>query len=335
MKHWLFIGVLVMVALGVFFALGSEPLSHGKEKRIGMLVASDIRMTKVEGLKAGLANYGYLEGENIHLIVKNAGNDLDLLPQYAKEFVNENVDVIVTTGTYETLAAKEATAKAQLPVVFVGLGCSVEMGIVKDSVNPGCNVTGVDSHYVELSGKRLEYLKRLKPSIQRVLVLYNPKSTPIGPSARYLYEAADKLAIQLKLVPTANSHEVKAALGENREQADAVLLMCSLLFEIMTDYLTEWSIAEKVPVMGVSEQQAEKGILASYGLPYMEEGRQAARIVGNVLRKQNPANIPVESPARLEFYLNVKSAKQLGIEVNPSELPFITKYIEGTAAKGK
>ncbi|SDF42289.1 ABC transporter substrate-binding protein [Sporolituus thermophilus] len=328
MRIFAWFGLAATVIIMMVFYFAGQGASANQPKKIGVLVASDLRLPKLEGLRVGLPHYGFVEGKDVSIIVKNAGNNVSLLPKLAKELVTDKVDVIVTTGTFETFAAKEATEAVQVPVVFVGVGCSVEMGIVKDTVNPGCNVTGVDSHYVQLSGKRLEYLKRLVPEIRQVLVLYNPHSTPIGPSAAYLYEAAEKFNVTMKLISVTTSQEVMAALEKEKGWTDGVLLMCSLLFEAMSECLADWSIAEKIPVMGVSEQQTQKGLLASYGLPYKEEGRQAARIVSNILRNQEPANIPVESPARLEFHLNTRTAKKLGIQINHSTLPFVTKYIE-------
>lgn len=327
----LMLGLITCITLLVIALQWSEgALAPVRQKKIGVLVASDLRMSKVSGLQEGLPHYNLTPNQNVSLILKNARDDLSELPRLAQELVNENVDVIVTTGTFETFTAKEALGERKTPVVFIGVGCSVEMGLVRDTVNPGCNITGVDSHYVQLSGKRLEYLKRLAPSIKQVMVLYNPLSTPIGPSAVYLYEAADKLNVQLNLQQATTPAEVREILAKSQlEGNDAVMLMCSLLFEQMTEELAQWGKNQGIPVMGVSEQQTEKGLLASYGLPYKEEGRQAARIVSNVLRKKDPADIPIESPAKLDFYLNVETAKSIGIPLNRPQLPFVTQYIEG------
>lgn len=298
-------------------------------KKIGVLIASDLRLQKVEGLRAELPHYGLLEAKNIEIIEKNAKDNLPSLSQLARELVAEDVDTIVATGTFETFAARDAVGDRKIPIVFIGVGCSVEMGLVQNTVNPGCNITGVDSHYVQLSGKRLEYLKRISPNIQRVLVLYNPHSTPIGPSAVYLYEAAEKLGVQLTLKSVDTQAQVLEVLQTvNKVEYGGVMLMCSLLFELMTEQVAQWSVTAGIPVMGVNEQQTVKGLLASYGLPYREEGKQAARIISNVLRNKNAADIPIEFPAKLEFYLNVDTAVKLGLPIDRASLPFVTHYIE-------
>lgn len=327
---WLvFMVISIGLILGQFTGHSVVPASS---KKIGVLIASDLRLLKVEGLREGLPQYGLVEGKNVEIIVKNAKDNLAILPQLAQELVAADVDVIVTTGTFETFAARDVVGERKIPLIFVGVGCSVEMGLVQDIVSPGCNITGVDSHYVQLSGKRLEYLKRLSPAIKRVLVLYNPRSTPIGPSAIYLYEAAEKLGVELTLTPVATQEQVIATLQTvNKEEYGGIMLMCSLLFESMTEQITKWSIAATVPVMGVSEQQTAKGLLASYGLPYKEEGKQGARIVSSVLRNKNAADTPIESPAKLEFYLNVDTARKLGLPIDRASLPFVTHYIEAAS----
>ena len=297
-----------------------------KAYKIGVLTVNDERLAKIEGMKEGLKQYG-LSNNDVDIIVKNASGDINMLDHLSEELVNIGVDTIITTGTSETAAAKKATMDKEIPVAFIGVGCTVELDLVKDNISTACNITGVDSHYVQLSGKRLEFLKRLVPSTENVLVLYNPETTPFGPSSEFLYDAAKKLNIQLDIVPVTSHKEVIEILNEKGDSVDGVMLMCSLLFESIIDTIVDITLEKQIPVMGVTDKQVEKGVLAFYGSTTYNEGKQAARIVANVLKGQDPKIIPIESPEQLELYINLDTARQLGIDIETPDMPFVDHFV--------
>lgn len=321
--------LLVILAVTPMFMTFSQLSDNSQPKvmyKIGVLTATKDRLSKIKGLTEGLKEFGFSQ-ENLKIIVKNAHGQVDKLEDLADELVASQVDVIITTAGFETQAAKRATIDQEIPVVFVGVGCTVELGLVNGNISTECNITGVDSHYVELSGKRLEYLKRLVPNTEQVLILYNPNTTPFGPSSKFLYEAADKLDITLDLVPVINQGEVLQALNEKSKNADGIMLMCSLLFESMTDSIVEIALEKKLPVMGVIDRQVKKGILAFYGSTSYSEGKQSARIVANILKGQDPRVIPIEAPDKLELHVNIDTAKKLGIDMDPVQMPFVDHFI--------
>ncbi len=324
---FLFLMILAITPMFITFSQLSEdtPKSDTMYK-IGVLTATKDRLTKIDGIQEGLNQFGFSQ-DNIEMIIKNANGDAHRLEALAEELVASEVDVIIATSGLETQAAKNATKEKEIPVVFVGVGCSVELGLVNGNISTECNITGVDSHYVQLSGKRLEYLKRLVPNTKQVLILYNPNSTPFGPSSKFLYEAADKLNITLDLVPVVNKEEVLQALNEKSENVDGIMLMCSLLFESMTDSIVEIALDKKLPVMGIIDRQVEAGILAFYGSTSYSEGKQSARIVANILKGQDPRVIPIEAPDKLELHVNIDTAKKLDINIEPGQMPFVDQFV--------
>lgn len=297
--------------------------------KIGVISATDGRLEKVNAMIEGLYSYGYNE-EDLEIIINNADGDKEKLDSLAQDLVKKDVDVIITTGTFETSAAKKYADDKNIPIVFIGVSCTVELGYIDDIISPGCNITGVDSHYVRLSGKRLEFLKRIVPDIEDVLILYNPQTTPFGPSSKFLYEAADKLQIELELIPVTNKDEIIEAISKNHDKFDGIMLMCSLLFESTIQDIVDASFEYKIPVMGVNDSQVEKGMLAFYGSTNYNEGFQSARLVANVLEGQDPKIIPIESPENLELHINVDTAKALGIEIDYSKMTFVDKFIKKT-----
>lgn len=301
----------------------SEDINN--KSKVGVILSSSSGSSKVDGMIRGLEQYGYSRDE-LEIIIKNSNGDREKIESLSKELVEKKVDIIITTGAFETKAVKEITE--DIPVIFIGVGCSVELGYVKNNIATESNITGVDSHYVQLSGKRLEFLKRIIPETKKVLILYNPIITPFGPSSEIFYEAARKLEIELEIVSVDSKDEIISELEKNKDEVDGVMLMCNFLLDSSIDSIVEVSLENKIPIMGLNDYQVEKGILGFYGSTNNNEGIQAARLVANVLKGQDTTNIPIETPEKLEFHLNLNTAKALGIEIEESDLIFIDKYIK-------
>ncbi len=329
-KNKVYILLLLIVLATIYLIKINTIRSMSQQERykIGVLVVSDNRIKKIEGLEKGLKQYNFQDGE-IQTIIKNAKEDVSLLEDLTKELIEEDVDIIVTTGIQESLAAKDAIGDKNIPIVFIGVGCSVELGLIKDNIEPYYNITGIDSHYVRLSGKRIEYLKKLVPHTNKVLVLYNPSITPFGPSSKVLLEAADKLDVELIIEEINNGEEIIDKLEVNKDKVDGAILMCSLYKDTTLDNIVNFIVESKLPVLGVNELQVERGMLAFYGITTYNEGIQASRMVANILRGQNPTQIPIETPENLELHINVETAKLLGIKIDKDELIFVDKFIQG------
>lgn len=329
-KSKIYILLLATILSIIYFVkINTIATSVKKQKyKIGVLMASDNRIRKIEGLEKGLRQYNFKDAE-IETIIRNAKEDKSVLENLTKELIAENVDVIVTTGIQETIAAKSALGDRDIPVVFIGVGCSVELGLVKDNISPACNVTGIDSHYVQLSGKRMEYLKKLVPDLKKVLILYNPSITPFDPSSKFLIDAAESLQVDIIIKETNNGEEILTALEENKNNVDGAILMCSLYRNSTIDSIVDFIIENKLPVLGVDELQVERGMLAFYGITTYDEGIQASRMVANLLKGQSANKIPIETPENLELHVNTETARLLGIEINKSELLFVDKFIQG------
>lgn len=317
-------GLMLLMAASITFfaslAVGCQPLSSGEPPlRVGILIASDIRESKIQGLTDGLERYGFYRDQNLQLIIRNAQDQPDRLPGLARELVELKPDLIVATGASEALAAQKATRERPVPIIFVGVGLPQELGLVESLAHPGGHITGVDNYYVELSGKRLEHFHRLLPEVRRITVIYDPRVTPSEVGLQRVRDVAGQLGIAIQSVQvTSREDVVRVISGLDRQKVDGAMLLCSLLFELTTDEIHRASIASGIPVLGVSEDQTRAGLLASYGMPYYAEGVQASRLVAKVLRGQDPGLIPVESPARVEFVVNLETAARLGLRLDPA-----------------
>ncbi|GAW92011.1 ABC transporter substrate-binding protein [Calderihabitans maritimus] len=317
---------LTMIALLVILVV-SMALTDNEEKkpvfRVGVLVSGDARLAKLSGLKEGLKTYGYYEGENVHFIVKNARYSRERVFPMARELVALHPDVIVAAGGIEAEAAKLATEKTEIPVVFMGVASSVETGLVKSLRNPGANITGVDNFHVELTGKRLEFLQKLLPEVRKVIILYDPIVRPTPFSLQKAQEVAEKLGILPHLVAVNSRQELGKILSPvNNHEVDAILILPSFNLESATHQLVEFSFQKKIPVIGVYAEEVEQGYLASYGVSFHSQGFQAARLVAKVLRGQDPAGIPVELPEDLRLVVNLSTARVLGLNISPFGLSY-------------
>lgn len=332
------ISVLVfLLGVGLALVFGSSSLgaNHREPQIVGVLLASDVRTPRLNGIKDGLRRYGFVEGKDIQYIVENAQQDPEVLPQLANSLVEAKADVIVAAGESEALAAKEATAASKTPVVFVGVGFPVELTLVASYASTGNNITGLDNNYLQLSGKRLEYFQRLLPELRKIAVLYDPRVSPAKITLTYLDKISKQLSLQIQPIPVGNREEVVNTIRNlNRNEVDGVMLLCSLLLESITDAIEPIAMEKGLPVMGLSEDQTEKGLLASYGMPYYQQGIQAARLVAKVLRGQEPNTIPVEPPTNVQFVVNLDTARKLGLELDQQGLACVNRFV-GRAGSGK
>jgi putative ABC transport system substrate-binding protein len=325
------IGVALILAM-LLSGCNLQPDSGTSEpRRVGVLVGTDFRLAKLEGLLDSLPAYGYTPGNNIELIVKNAkGCNQDLL-SLAKELVAEGVEVILTTGRVETEAAKKAVQVDNPPILFMGLTGIQEEGLVKDLLRPREGLTGIHNDHAALSGKRLELLVKLVPQIKRVLVLYDPNVVPTIEALAAVREAAVKLEVTIEEVPVSDAADIAWALQEQGPRADGILLLPSVFLESEGAHtLVPLALEQGLPVMGVEHGEEEKGFFAVFGITPYDQGFQAARILAKILAGQTPGDIPVEPPAVLKLTVNLDVAEQLGLALDPSMLGYAdVLYREG------
>jgi putative tryptophan/tyrosine transport system substrate-binding protein len=321
---------VLLITIIIFFSLFSFSQTNAVEpkKTIGVLISSDFRIPKVEGVKKGLEEYRLIEGETVNYVVKNANLNYDLLPSLAEELVKEHPDLIFVTGESEAIAAQHAAQSAQIPIVFVGVGSAKEMGLIESYNSPGKNITGIENYYPVLSAKRLEYFQRLLPKVKNIAVMYDSRITPAKPTLNFLTETAHKLNLSIEAIPVTSEEEIIQEIKAfDPQKVDGVMFLCSQLLESVTAKVSPLALEKRIPIMGVSEEQTRNGLLASYGMPYYEQGLQASRLIAKVLHGENAANIPVESPAKVEFILNMETAKKLGLTLDPAGLTCVTKFV--------
>jgi putative ABC transport system substrate-binding protein len=301
-----------------FFALAQQPK---KIPRIGFLNAlfPTTNPARIEAFRQGLRDVGYVEGKNIIIDYRYAERKVDRLPALAAELVHLKVDVIVTSASQETRAAKEATNT--IPIVMINEGDPVATGFVASLARPGGNITGLSTLSPELSGKRLELLKEILPKLSRVAVLGSSTSPDNTDTLRELETAAQELKIKLQYLDVLNPNDIETAFrAAGKEGADAVIVLSNSMLTSQRRQIIDLAVKSRLPASYARPEFVESGGLMTYGVSLIDNSRRAASYVDKILNGANPADLPVEQPTKFELVINLKTAKQIGLIIPPNVL---------------
>lgn len=316
-------GRLRALVPAVFLVLASIPSGYPftaervRAVKIGVLTPVWGATPQVMGLRDGLEELGYREDEHFVIGVRFTQGNLSRLPAAARSLVAMAPDLIVAHDA-AALPLKRATTK--IPIVFVGVTDPVDSGVVKSFAHPGGNITGVSDRELQLGQKRLEVFAQLVPGLKRVLFLYDPQHAYSSAGARVYRDAARRLGIELIEQTIETEAEAQAFLGRLRkDDVDGILRPPSASLNI-PGFILEASAREGIPTMFNGSFWVEQGALASYGPNEYASGRQAARLVDRILKGATPAEVPVELNDRIEFVINLKVSKALGLKVAPEML---------------
>jgi putative ABC transport system substrate-binding protein len=311
-------GLAIVVTLTVCGAVAhAQPV---KVVRIGFLgpTSAASNASRMEALRAGLRDLGYLEGKNLVIESRWAEGKFDRLPELAAELVRLNVDVILTAGTPGIRAAKNATTT--IPVVMVTSGDPVAFGFVASLARPGGNITGSSNFSPELSAKRIELLKEILPRTQRIGVLFNPDNSINERNLPAMEQTAKSLKVGLQRFEVRSADEFKNAFSAmSKQRVDAVALPEDDFLNANQNQIVELAAKHRLPSVG-REVFAEAGGLIGYGVNIIDLYRRAAIFVDKILKGAKPADLPVEQPMKFEFVINLKTAKQIGVTIPQSVL---------------
>ncbi|MBI3066262.1 MAG: ABC transporter substrate-binding protein [Deltaproteobacteria bacterium] len=303
-----------------------------KVYRIGYLSLSDpgSESTRAEGIRLALRERGYVEGQNIAIEYRYSEGKLDRAPEIAAELVRLKVDVIVVGGgTPWVQAAKNATKT--IPIVMTGYGRDpVEAGLVESLARPGGNITGITLLARELGGKRLELLKEAVPKVVRVAVLYDLGSpSPAREVKEVLPDPARALKLALQpweVSSTGDFEKVFAALIKQR--ADGLYVPGGPLMLAHRKRIVDLAVKSRLPSVYGNREHVEAGGLMYYGADLADSYRRVAYFVDRILKGTKPADLPVEQPMRFELVVNLKTAKQIGVTIDPNLLARANRLIK-------
>jgi putative ABC transport system substrate-binding protein len=261
-------------------------------------------------------------------MIENAQGEVANLDRQAAQRVASNPDVIFTIATALTAAARQATTT--LPIVFAVVADPLRSGFIASYASSQNNLTGsITNSAGPLSGKRLELLQEIAPSIKRVLVLVAPEESVAEVSFRFLQELAPKLGITLLRRDVTNREEIEQALKALPQGAiDAIYHVPSSLVGAHVDLLIRKAREDRIPLTVHEDSMVEQGALVSYGANIRLVGMQAAKIMARIFKGVKPAEISVQTPEKLALVINLTTARTIGIDVPWSVLERADRLVE-------
>jgi putative tryptophan/tyrosine transport system substrate-binding protein len=276
---------------------------------------------------SGMRELGYVEGRDFDTTYGNADFHADRLAQVAAEMVQLAPDVILAGAALEALAATKATTT--IPIVVGALADPVELGLIKSYARPGGNVTGIMPYVAGLPTKQLELARELVPGATRIGLLDDVTDPKARPQSREIKAAGEKL--EINIMPT----EVRTAadIGQAYETfstggAEIVVVEQSNMLLFARQVIAEAAAAKKLPTLYGYNEHVEAGGLISYGVTLDACFHRTAYYVDKILKGTKPADLPVEFPTELELWINLKTAKALGLKIPPTVLVRADKIIE-------
>ena len=282
----------------------------------------------VEALRQGLRELGYVEGKNITIEYRGAEGKLDRIPSIVQELVQLKVDILIAPIPGAIRAAKQATKT--IPIVMVAGIDPVATGLVDSLAHPGGNITGISTLSQDLNGKRLELLKEVVPRLSRVGILLDLE-TPSSVIHLKEYETvgrAFKIQTQSLEVRGLKPDLESAFQTAIKARAGAIITITNANLYLQQKRIADLAIKNRLPSLFQGSTWVESGGLMSYSTDELGAFRRAAYYVDRILKGAKPADLPVEQPMKFEFVINLKTAKQIGLDIPQSVLFRADKVIK-------
>ena len=283
---------------------------------------------RLTGLRRGLSQTGYVEGRNLVIEYRWAGNQTDRLPALAADLVQLRVAAIVSPGLVGTLAAKAATTG--IPILFVVSADPVQLGLVASLNRPGGNLTGFNNVTNELGAKGLALLHELVPGTETIGFLGNPNNPmTFELTTRDLLAAAPSVGLKVQILKASNDREIDAAfVSLVQARTGALLVATDLFFNNRIERLIELAAHYAIPTMYAFPEFVVAGGLISYGTNQTETYRQVGLYTGRILKGEKPADLPVQQTTKPELIINLKTAKALGLQIPDRLLALADEVVE-------
>jgi ABC-type uncharacterized transport system substrate-binding protein len=281
---------------------------------------------RVEALRAGLRQLGYVEGKNIVIEFRWA-ETVDQLPELASELARMNVDVIFAPSSTQVEAARQVTKT--IPIVFANHADPVGVGHVASLAQPSGNITGLSVLLTDLVAKQLEILKEAVPQATRIGVLFSPTTPSHRPALQALETAGQTLGVQLQLAPVRTAEDFDGAFAMmGRERVGGCLVVAAPIFFSHRARVAELALKHRLPAMFGGKEHVEAGGLISYYSDLNDMARRAAAYIDKILKGAKPADLPVEQASKYQLVINLKTAKAIGLNISEAFLLRANEVIE-------
>ena len=286
-------------------------------RRVGVLVGTlendPEASLRVGEFRQALAKLGWSEGRNVVIEFRFGAGDPDRMRAQAKELIGISPDVVLAESTPAAVALRQETAA--VPIVFLQVANPIGSGLVASLARPGANVTGFTNFEPAIGGKWLELLKEIAPGVTRAIAVFNPE-THSGQYWKSLEAAASSLAVTFKQAASRDAAGIESAVaGLARESNGGVVVMPDAFTLAHRELIIALAARHRLPAIYPFDVFTKSGGLLSYGIDQVEFYRRAAAYVDRILKGEKPGDLPVQAPTKFELVVNLKTAKELGIDV--------------------
>lgn len=315
-----FIGSIALLATPVAFAQ-NRPL------RLGWLSNDQPNSPFYEAFREGMRELGYVEGRNVVIEARFAGGSAEQLDKLAAELATLKLQIVVTQGGPATYPMVKA--QPNVPIVFGFSGDPVEGKLIDSYARPGGNYTGTSYMSFDLVGKRMELLKEALPNVRRVAIVANPHHPGEQGELRVSTAAAKSLDLAIDYYQVRNESELDSAFNAiQKSRCDAIDAFPDAFTMRVSDRFAAFTLRSRIPAISGWAQFADRGNLMSYGPNLRDSYRRLATYVDKIARGTKPADLPVELPTSVEFIVNLKTARAIGLKVPNSILVRANRTIE-------
>ncbi len=321
---------LTLLGAAAGWPVGARAQQSKPAPRVGVLMTvaendPDSRR-RIAAFQEGLRALGWIEGQNVAIEYRWGAGEIARIQQYAKELVALKPDVILANST-PVLSALQKLTKT-VPIVCALVNDPVGLGFVASLSRPGGNITGFTFIDPELIGKWMELLKQVAPSINRAVLVFNPKTAPFYYNFMRAL-AATRASIELGTMTAGTMEELRAAVsGQDRNPGGSIIVGPDPFTIVHIREIAALSQEHKLPAISVYRQFVTDGGLMSYGPDTMDIFRRSASYIDRILKGASPAELPVQQPTKFELCVNLKSAHALGLTVPPTVLALADEVIE-------
>jgi putative ABC transport system substrate-binding protein len=322
-------GVWAVSALVLLWLVAVNPApgiaAPEKPFRIGALTASWGPTPQMVGLQQGLKELGYVENVDYILGIRFTQGSSTELQRAARDLLGYGVDLIFCESDNAAKAASDATQT--IPIVFTSVADPIGNGLIESYARPGGNVTGLSNLNEELSARRLQLFQQTVPGMKQVLLVHDSNDDSDKKTVETYQKAANLLGISLlEKGVTTEAEAGRAILNPGIDRLYGFIASQGAGLNIL-GFMAEATRMNNIPSMFGSAFMVEQGGFASYGPSWHEAGRLAARLVDKIIKGANPGEIPVEVNTKLEFVINLKVARKLGLKIDPVVLYLADRII--------
>jgi len=308
--------------------------ARAQQKPLPVIGLLDLRSPQAMGdrlraFRQGLAEAGYVEGDNVTIVYRWADNSVERVPELAADLVRRQVNVIFAGGSVNVILAAK-TATTTIPILFNVPEDPVRLGLVTSLARPGGNLTGINFFSGELIAKQLAFLHEMVPRAARVVLFVNPANIgSAGATEREAPLAARMLGLELKMVRASNAQEIDAGFATfATEPPDAMFLAVDGFFAIRRAQFVQQAAHHRLPALYPDREYVEIGGLMSYASNVAEAFRQTGIYAGRILKGVKPADLPVAQSSKYELVINHQTARILGLAVPQMLLVAADEVIE-------